>query len=56
MNTRNSKTHESQKFVFNVSQGLNLRSLNKHVALKNLSIYYTEKISRNNIKTINPKS
>ena len=56
MNTRNSKTHESRKFVFNVSQGLDLRSLSKHVALKNLSIYYNEKISRNNMKTINPKS
>ena len=51
MNTGNSKTDESRKFVFNVSQRSDLRSLSKHVALKNLSIYYTEKVSRNNIKS-----
>ena len=35
------------KFVLNLSQRLNLRSSNKHVALQNSSIYYTWK----NIKT-----
>ena len=41
MNTENSKTNDPHKFVLNLSQRLDLRSLNKHIALKNLSIYYT---------------
>ena len=40
-NTENSKTNEPNKFVLNLSQRLDLRSSNKHVALQNLSIYYT---------------
>ena len=32
MNTKNSKTNESHKFVLNLSQGLDLRCSNKHVA------------------------
>ena len=41
MNTENSKTNKPHKFVFNLLQRLDLRSSNKHVILKNLSIYYT---------------
>ena len=41
MNTENNKTNEPPKFVLNLTQRLDLRSLNKHVALQNLSIYYT---------------
>ena len=41
MNTESSRTNEPHKFVFNLSQGLDLRNSNKHVALQNLSIYYT---------------
>ena len=41
MNTENSKTSEPHKFVLNLSQRLDLRSLNKHAALQNLSIYCT---------------
>ena len=41
MNTENSKTNEPYKFVLNLSKRLDLGSLNKHVALQNLSIYYT---------------
>ena len=37
---RRSKTNESNKFVLNLSQRLDLRSSNKHVTLRNLSIYY----------------
>ena len=44
MNTKNSKTNEPNKCVLNLSQRLDLRSSNKHVSLKNLSIYYTLKI------------
>ena len=43
MNKENSKTNEPHKFVFNLSQRLDLRSSNKHIALQNLSIYYTLK-------------
>ena len=48
MNTKNSKTNKPHKFVYNLSQGLDLRSSNKHVSLHNLSIYYT----RNNIRQV----
>ena len=40
MNPKNSKMNEPHKFVFNLSQRLDLRSSNKHVALQNLLIYY----------------
>ena len=40
MNTKNSKTNEPHKFVLNLSQRLDLRSSDKHVALRNLTIYY----------------
>ena len=43
MNTENSETSEPHKFVFNLSQRLDLRSSNKDGALQNLSIYYTQK-------------
>ena len=43
MNTENSKMNNSHKFVLNLSQRLDLRSSNKHVALQNISIYYTWK-------------
>ena len=38
MNTGNSKTNEQHKFILNLSQRLNLRKLNKHVAPQNLTI------------------
>ena len=50
MNTENSKTNEPHKFVLNLSQILDLRSSNKHVALQNLSIYYTWENIRNRYK------
>ena len=40
-NTENSKIREPNKIVLNLSQLLDLRSWNKHVALQNLYIYYT---------------
>ena len=33
MNTENSRTNEPHKFVLNLSQTLDLKSSNKHVAL-----------------------
>ena len=43
MSTENSKKNERHKSALNLSQRLDLRGLNKHVALKNLSINYTWK-------------
>ena len=43
MTTENSKTNKPHKFVLKLSQRLELRSSNKHVALQSLSIYYTWK-------------
>ena len=50
MNTGNRKTSEPHKFVLNLSQRLDLRSSNKHVALQNFSIYYTWKNIREQYK------
>ena len=43
MNTANSKTKHSNKFVYNFIDKLNLKNPNKNIALANLSIYYTWK-------------
>ena len=43
MNTSNSKTKNSNKFVHNFIDKLNLKNPNKNIALANLSIYYTWK-------------
>ena len=43
MNTANSKTKYSNKFVYNFTDKLILRNPNKNIALANLSIYYTWK-------------
>ena len=40
MNTKNSKTSESNKFVYHLADMLNLKNSNKNMALANLSIYY----------------
>ena len=50
MNTENSKTNEPHKFVLNLSQRLDLRSANKHVALQNLFIYHAWKNIRKQYK------
>ena len=39
VNTENSKRNKPHKFVLNLSQRLDLTSLNKHVALQNVPIY-----------------
>ena len=41
VNAENSKKNEPHKFALNFSQRLDLKSSNKHLALQNLSIYYT---------------
>ena len=55
MNTKNSKTTESKKIRLYFTNKLDLRG-NKKISLANLSIYYTGKISKMSIKTINLKS
>ena len=47
---KNSKTGGPHKFGLNLSQKLDLKSSNKHVALQNLSIYYTWKNIRKQYK------
>ena len=42
MNTENSKTNESNKFIYQFTDKLNLKTPNnKNIGLVNLSIYYT---------------
>ena len=53
MNTENGKTNEQYKCVLNLSQRLDLRSSNEHVALQSLSIYYTWKNIRKQYKNNN---
>ena len=43
MNTLNSKRNESNKFIYQFTDKLNLKSPNKDMALANLSIYCTWK-------------
>ena len=55
MNTENSKANESHKFALNLSQRVDLRSSDKHVALEKVSIYYTLKNIRKQYKNIKLK-
>ena len=48
MNTLNSKTNESNKFMYQFIDKFNLKNPNKNMALANLSIYCTLK----NIKSV----
>ena len=43
MNTLNSTTNESNKFIYQYTDKLNPKSPSKNMALANLSIYYTWK-------------
>ena len=43
MNTENSKTNETNKFIYEITDKLNLKNPNKNIALVKLSIYYTWK-------------
>ena len=44
MNSVNSKTSDPHWLLFHISDKINLKRSDKHVALSNLSIYYTWKI------------
>ena len=43
MNTLNSKTNESNKFMYQFTDKFNLKNSNKNMVLANLSSYYTRK-------------
>ena len=43
MNTLNSKANDSNKFIYQFTDKLNLKNPNKNMALANLSIYYAWK-------------
>ena len=43
INTENSKTYEPHKFKLTLADKLNLKDLNKNMALANLCIYYSWK-------------
>ena len=43
MNILNSKTNESNRFIYQFTDKLNLKNPNKNMAVANLSIYYTLK-------------
>ena len=43
MNTLNSRTNKSNRFVYQFTDKLSLKNPNKNIALANLSIYYTWK-------------
>ena len=43
MNTLNSKTNESNRFMYQFTDKLNLKNSKKNMALANFSIYYTWK-------------
>ena len=43
MNTLNSKTNESNRFIYQFTNKLNLKNPNKNMALAYSSIYYTWK-------------
>ena len=51
MNFKNSKTSDPPKLLLNLIDKLNLRD--KYVAPSNLSKYYTKKIIKSHVRTIN---
>ena len=55
-NTENSKTNGSNKFIYQLTDKLNLNTPNnKNIRLVNLSIYYTGKTLNQHITKINLK-
>ena len=53
MNSQNSKTSQSNRLLLNLSDKINLKRIDKYVALSNLNIYYTWKNIKNHTKIIN---
>ena len=55
MNSKNSRTSDPRRLLFNLTDKTNLRRKDKCIALSNLSIYYTWKNIKNPRRTINLK-
>ena len=55
VNSKNSKTSDSHRLLFNLSDKTDLKQSNKYVSLSNLSIYYTWKNKKSLTKTITLK-
>ena len=53
MNSENSKTSDPYRLLLNLTDKIYLRGKDKYIALSNLSMYYTWKIYKRHIKTIN---
>ena len=53
MTSENSKTSGLHRLLISLSDGINSQWTNKYVALSNISIYYTWKNIKSNIKTVN---
>ena len=54
MNTLNSKTNKSNRFIYQFNDKLNLKNRNKNMVLANLSTYYTWKNNNNKFKISAP--
>ena len=52
INFKNSQSCYPYGLVLNLADKINLRGSGKYVALSNLSIYYTPKITKKNIKKV----
>ena len=46
MNSGKSKTSDPQRLLLNLSDKINLKRIDKYVALSSLSIYYLEKYEK----------
>ena len=53
MNRENSKTYDPQRLILHVFERINLKRIDKQIALSNLSIYYTWKNQNKTIQTKN---
>ena len=53
MNFKNSEISDPPRLLLNLKDKINLRTKDKHIAFSNLSIYYTSKISKSNLRAIN---
>ena len=52
MNSRNSKTSDPHRQLFNLTERVDLKRKDKHIALSNLTIYYRRKNIKKSFKNI----
>ena len=55
MNSENGKTSDSPRLLLNLSEKIDLKGSDKHVALSNIKIYYTLESKKSHAKTMNLK-